>query len=565
MAEQRHAEVQAAALPTRDSALAYIDQAAEAPTQTDPALNDEEYNTDDYLLDAGATSDSDDEGAYDDDLNAGWDGHRGDFTKAYNRQKQIVQATGASASSTRTTAPLPRFNPSAQRALVAEKAAAEGNAAMLAKLAGRLNLNTSSEKTTSSNKDKSDRATSEQVLDPRTRIILLKLINNGAMHAISGCISTGKEANVYHATTEDGRNLAVKIYKTSILVFKDRDKYVSGEFRFRQGYAKSNPRKMVKLWAEKEMRNLKRLYQAGIPCPEPMTLRSHVLVMSFLGSRDGWASPKLKDAELSADKVEVLYYRLLAFIRKLWQVCHLVHGDLSEYNILYHKGDLCIIDVSQSVEHEHPRSLEFLRMDITNCTDFFKRSGVEVRSERAVFEYVTKDGDEASCNDMEMMVADAKRLPQAAAEESVEDSVFRQAYIPQNLDQVYDFERDGALVEQGEGQDLIYKKLIKLPDAKSARMVDLMADVDEGDNDAPISSDDSDTANSQGASQDDSSDGEYSDMENIPPARLKRFQDKDEKKDHKAQVKADKAEKRAAKMPKHLKKSKIKKSQGKKH
>jgi len=47
-----------------------------------------------------------------------------------------------------------------------------------------------------------------------------------------------------------------QVYKTSILIFKDRDKYVSGEFRFRHGYCKHNPRKMVKTWAEKEMRNL---------------------------------------------------------------------------------------------------------------------------------------------------------------------------------------------------------------------------------------------------------------------------------------------------------------------
>eukprot|EP01031_Cornospumella_fuschlensis_P034158 gene34158-41348_t len=107
-----------------------------------------------------------------------------------------------------------------------------------------------------SNQGKDDRATSEQVLDPRTRLILFKLLSNGYLSEIDGCLSTGKEANVYYAKGGDGRELAVKIFKTSILVFKDRDKYVSGEFRFRSGYCKSNPRKMVKTWAEKEMRNL---------------------------------------------------------------------------------------------------------------------------------------------------------------------------------------------------------------------------------------------------------------------------------------------------------------------
>ena len=94
------------------------------------------------------------------------------------------------------------------------------------------------------------------------------------------------------------------------MVFKDRDKYVSGEYRFRNGYCKygfssyhfnyieftciisifkhrSNPRKMVKTWAEKEMRNLKRLQSAGIRCPVPHLLKQHVLIMDFLG-KDGF-------------------------------------------------------------------------------------------------------------------------------------------------------------------------------------------------------------------------------------------------------------------------------------
>ena len=138
-------------------------------------------------------------------------------------------------------------------------------------------------------KDKADRATTEQVLDPRTRIILFKLLNQNVLFEINGCISTGKEANVYHATTDTpGDHRAIKIYKTSILVFKDRDRYVSGEYRFRHGYSRHNPRKMVKVWAEKEMRNLKRLWAAGIPCPEPLLLRMHVLVMRFIGGEDGW-------------------------------------------------------------------------------------------------------------------------------------------------------------------------------------------------------------------------------------------------------------------------------------
>lgn len=74
-------------------------------------------------------------------------------------------------------------------------------------------------------------------------------------------------------------------------------RYVKGDFRFRKGYSKSNPRKMVKLWAEKEMRNLIRLREAGIRCPTAHQLQMHVLVMGFIGSGDV-AAPRLKDADL---------------------------------------------------------------------------------------------------------------------------------------------------------------------------------------------------------------------------------------------------------------------------
>lgn len=216
-------------------------------------------------------------------------------------------------------------------------------------------------------KDKHDRATVEQVLDPRTRMILFKLLNQGIIAEINGCISTGKEANVYHAISKTGVEFAIKIYKTSILQFKDRDKYVTGEFRFRHGYCRHNPRKMVRTWAEKEFRNLSRLRQGEVNAPEPIFLYSHVLLMGFIGT-NGWPSPKLKDVALTASKPRKLYRECVETMWRLYNKCKLVHADLSEYNMLYHDGSVIIIDVSQAVEHDHPMALEFLRKDCTNIT-----------------------------------------------------------------------------------------------------------------------------------------------------------------------------------------------------
>ena len=117
---------------------------------------------------------------------------------------------------------------------------------------------------------------------------------------------------------------------------KDRDRYVSGDWRWRNGYSRKNPRKMVQTWAEKEMRNLIRLREAGMRVPEVKLLRSHVLVMSFVGE-DGRAAPRLKDAQLSNSKCCSLFSQLLVDVRRMYQDCRLVHADFSEYNILYHE------------------------------------------------------------------------------------------------------------------------------------------------------------------------------------------------------------------------------------
>ena len=54
--------------------------------------------------------------------------------------------------------------------------------------------------------------------------ILVKMLNHKLFNELHGCVSTGKEANVYQASTADGNDLAVKIFKTSILTFKDRNR-----------------------------------------------------------------------------------------------------------------------------------------------------------------------------------------------------------------------------------------------------------------------------------------------------------------------------------------------------
>ncbi|CAO3653406.1 unnamed protein product [Mucor hiemalis] len=411
-------------------------------------------------------------------------------------------------------------------------------------------------------KDKADRATVEQVLDPRTRIILFKMLNRGIFYEINGCISTGKEANVYHAMTEDGQHRAIKVYKTSILTFKDRDRYVTGEFRFRHGYSKSNPRKMVKVWAEKEMRNLRRIQQAGIPSPDALVLRMHVLVMEFLGDKNGWAYPRLKDAQIETSRYPSLYYQLVKNVRTMYQVCKLVHADLSEYNILYHSRKLYIIDVSQSVEHDHPHASEFLRKDLSNVTDYFAKKGVRVMSIMELFKFVTDvtfSNDEAVVDARLEQIQEEMNANPNLEVNTVEDEIFMKSYIPTTLEEVIDIDRDTLIVEEGGGKNLVYADLLGTGVTASVQQMSVSDSEDENNNDE-------NNSDSEENSEDDSGeDSEDEDGKRKPRTpKGKKNEDKDDKKDRKKKTKEEAREKRKHKLPKAEKKRKIKTSSKKK-
>ncbi|KAG7387920.1 Serine/threonine-protein kinase RIO1 [Phytophthora boehmeriae] len=429
-----------------------------------------------------------------------------------------------------------------------------------------------------------DRATTEQVLDPRTRMILYKMLNHGIVTEINGCLSTGKEANVYHARLPDGSEGAIKVYKTSILVFKDREKYVTGEFRFRHGYSKSNPRKMVKLWAEKEMRNLRRLRDAGIYCPAPILLRSHVLLMDFIG-RDGWAAPRLKDAKISDSRYRECYLYCVKMMRTMYQKCRLVHGDLSEYNILYYQGKLFFIDVSQSVEHEHPSANDFLRKDCRNIADYFRKTGaLNPMTTQDLFDFVTDpriaDEDvDAHLDEIQRMIAD--RPLERTNEEQVDEAVFMSTFIPRSLGEVLHSEREQLAYQEGTMEKALVTAISRLevgqaatpaPVMQGTRVMDLLNEEDDHELDSSDEDEDNEDANSDDDDFDSDDDEEDEDEPATGRAALTDEQraayrqekreerekqkalDKLNKKARKQETKEEKKAKRQTKIPKHVKK-----------
>jgi RIO kinase 1 len=486
-----------------------------------------------------------------------------DLTKSYNRQRRLNEAA---ADANVPQWQYPKSNP--QRTSGLSVGSSEDQVSLLAKHASRLKLEDKYMGTYHGRgADKSERATAEQVLDPRTRMILLQMINRDIVTEINGVISTGKEANVYHALSvgEDGNEIhrAIKVYKTSILVFKDREKYVAGEFRFKQGYNKSSNRAMVKIWAEKELRNLKRIHAAGIPSPDPIYLRLHILAMDFIGDSKGIPAPRLKDVQFTDGDPQPrwrrVYIDIIAYMRIMYQDCRLVHADLSEYNILYHKNMPYVIDVSQSVEQDHPRSLEFLRMDVKNVNDFFRRKDVAILSDRKTYEFIVKVEASAVLSVHQQTIDTIMANREENAEDNeVDNEVFRKQYIPRTLKDVYDAERDITQVKSDGKNTLVYKDLLAPTDVPPSKAGPDSAAIEDEDSDAGAklsSQSDEDVASQDGSGSDV---GPESGEDEKGRPRGKRFQDKDEKRVHKQQVKEEKREKRLTKMPKHIKKKLVK-------
>lgn len=127
--------------------------------------------------------------------------------------------------------------------------------------------------------EKKKKSTAESVMDETSKLMIFKLINRGVLDEVNGAVNTGKEANVYHGIGGNPEmqvpvgEVAIKVYKTTLNEFKNRDPYIKNDFRFRQRFSKQNPRKIIHLWAEKEMHNLYRIRRAGIPCPEVLMQR----------------------------------------------------------------------------------------------------------------------------------------------------------------------------------------------------------------------------------------------------------------------------------------------------
>lgn len=128
-------------------------------------------------------------------------------------------------------------------------------------------------------------------------------------------------------------------------------------------------------WLMHEFNAMKTLYQAGADVPEPIAAGENVILMSYVGD-EHMPAPPLHTVELLDDEVQPLFDNTMRNI-KLMLEHGMIHGDLSEYNILYWAGEITFIDFPQIVSVElNPNANMILKRDILRVCQYFNQFGL---------------------------------------------------------------------------------------------------------------------------------------------------------------------------------------------
>jgi len=218
---------------------------------------------------------------------------------------------------------------------------------------------------------------------------LLPLFDDGIIQEVIRPLMSGKEASVYMVRAQD-RVCVAKVYKeANNRSFRQRSAYSEGRTvrntRQRRAMAKGSKygKALIEAeWQNAEVSALYRLHDAGVRVPTPFHFGDSVLIMELITGADGNPAPRLWDVQL--DKTEALEVHAFLIRQVVRMLCvGLVHGDLSEYNILMSEDGPVIIDLPQATDAAHNRNSEriFLR-DVKNLAAFLSRFAPQLQSTR---------------------------------------------------------------------------------------------------------------------------------------------------------------------------------------
>ncbi len=214
---------------------------------------------------------------------------------------------------------------------------------------------------------------------------LQPLIDDGLINAVEQQLMSGKEAQVYVVRCGDERRCAKVFKEAKKRSFKQAVQYQEGRRERNSRRARAMAKKtrygqqqQEQAWLTAEVDALYRLAGAGVRVPRPHGFVDGVLLMDMITDAEGNVAPRLDDVALSADTARAYYQSLLEDVVKM--LCAgLIHGDLSEFNVLEDARGPVIIDLPQAVDAAGNNSAEAMfKRDVNNMRGYFARVAPEL-------------------------------------------------------------------------------------------------------------------------------------------------------------------------------------------
>ncbi len=210
------------------------------------------------------------------------------------------------------------------------------------------------------------------------------LIDEGLVDQVLRQLMSGKEAEVYVVRCGEDTRCA-KVYKEAdkrsfrqnVLYTEGRKVKNSRRARAMEKGSRFGRKEQEQAWQSAEVNALHRLAAAGVRVPRPYNFLDGVLLMELVTDASGNAAPRLNDLSLSAAQARDYHHTLIMQVVRM--LCAgIVHGDLSEYNVLVGADGPVIIDLPQAVDAAGNNSARvMLERDVDNLTAYFGRFAPE--------------------------------------------------------------------------------------------------------------------------------------------------------------------------------------------
>lgn len=223
----------------------------------------------------------------------------------------------------------------------------------------------------------------------KTPSALQPLIEDGLVDEVLSSLMSGKEASVF--VVRCGQDIrAAKVYKdASKRNFKKAAQYREGrkvrnsrDARAMGKRSKFGREQQEDAWKNAEVDALYQLEAAGVRVPKPYGCHDGVLLMELITDEAGEVAPRLNDVDMSADQAREDHALMMHYIRLI--LCEgLIHGDLSEFNVLVNEEGPVIIDLPQVVNAAGNNNAKaMLERDVNNMTQYYAQFAPELANTR---------------------------------------------------------------------------------------------------------------------------------------------------------------------------------------